>query len=154
MGIEQRIRNRLCQELLYYLISMVKIKSVFDVKGKILFCYSAKPCTVFVYGNFLFYKYNSMQSKHKQTYLSQTKYRASHIKSDYLYALKTKIRTLYFKNLVFSARNILQWPIQFFLNDSFYLNFPISRENRNLEPITIRYDVGHPLSTNYSFSER
>ena len=28
---------------------------------------------------------------------------------------------------------------------SFPLNFPISRENRNLEPITIRDDVGHPV---------
>ena len=26
-----------------------------------------------------------------------------------------------------------------------YLNFPISGENRNLEPITIRYDVGRPV---------
>ena len=32
-----------------------------------------------------------------------------------------------------------------FLNDSFYLNFPISSENRNLELITIRFDVGHPV---------
>ena len=32
-----------------------------------------------------------------------------------------------------------------FKKDSFFLNFPVSRENRNLEPITIRYDVGHPL---------
>ena len=24
--------------------------------------------------------------------------------------------------------------------------FPISRENRNLEPLTIRYDVGDPVS--------
>ena len=26
------------------------------------------------------------------------------------------------------------------------INFPICRENRNLEPITIRYDVGHPVN--------
>ena len=38
-----------------------------------------------------------------------------------------------------------QWPYTIFKNDSFALNFPISRENRNLEPITIRYDVGHPV---------
>ena len=44
-------------------------------------------------------------------------------------------------NLVFSGRKFLQWPFTFFLNDSFSLNFPISRENRNLEPITIRYDM-------------
>ena len=38
-------------------------------------------------------------------------YRASHIKSDYLYALQTKIRTWYLKNLVFSGRKFLQsWP--------------------------------------------
>ena len=50
-------------------------------------------------------------------------------------------------NLVFSGRKFLQWPFTFFLKDSFSLNFPISRENRNLEPITIRYDVGHPVDT-------
>ena len=32
-----------------------------------------------------------------------------------------------------------------FLIDPFSLNFPIYRENRNLEPITIRSDVGHPV---------
>ena len=32
-----------------------------------------------------------------------------------------------------------------FKNDSFSFNFPITRENRNLEPITIRYDAGHPV---------
>ena len=34
----------------------------------------------------------------------------------FIYALKTKIRTLYLKNLVFSARNILQWPYKFRAN--------------------------------------
>ena len=66
-------------------------------------------------------------------------YRVSHIKSDHLYALKTKIRTLYLKIQVISARNILQWPYTIFLNDSFHLNFPISSENRkfraNNDPI-------------------
>ena len=38
-----------------------------------------------------------------------------------------------------------------FLNDSFSLNFPISRENRNLELITIRYDVGHPVENRQYF---
>ena len=42
------------------------------------------------------------------------RYRASHIKSDHLYALKTKIRTLYLKIQVISARNILQWPYTIF----------------------------------------
>ena len=32
-----------------------------------------------------------------------------------------------------------------FFNNYFSLNFPISRENRNLELITIRFDVGHPV---------
>ena len=32
-----------------------------------------------------------------------------------------------------------------FLNDSFHLNFQIIREKSNLEPITIRFDVGHPV---------
>ena len=40
----------------------------------------------------------------------------------------------------------LQWPYTIFFNDSFFFKFPISRENRNLEPITIRFDVGHPVS--------
>ena len=44
-------------------------------------------------------------------------YRASHIISDYLYALKTKIRTLYLKNLAFSAKNILKWFILLKLSD-------------------------------------
>ena len=48
------------------------------------------------------------------------------------------------KNLAFSARKFSQWPNTIFLNDTFSLNFPISRENRNLEPMTILYDVGHP----------
>ena len=34
-----------------------------------------------------------------------------------------------------------------FLKDSFFLKFPISRENRNFWPITIRFDVGHPVLT-------
>ena len=41
-------------------------------------------------------------------------HRASHIISDYLYALQTKIRTLYLKNLVFSSRKLLQWPYTIF----------------------------------------
>ena len=56
-----------------------------------------------------------------------------------------KIRTLYLKILVISTRNILQWPYTIFENDSFHLNFSISSENRNLELITIRFDVGHPV---------
>ena len=35
---------------------------------------------------------------------------------------------------------------KFFTKNAFSLNFPISRENRNLEPINIRYDVGHPVT--------
>ena len=36
-------------------------------------------------------------------------------------------------------------------NYSFSLNFPISRENRNLELITIRYDMGHPVNASTVF---
>ena len=32
-----------------------------------------------------------------------------------------------------------------FQKDTFFLNIPISRENRNFWPITIRFDVGHPV---------
>ena len=45
---------------------------------------------------------------YERIYMIKSSYKASHIISDYLYAYKTKIRTLYLKNLVFSARNILK----------------------------------------------
>ena len=54
-------------------------------------------------------------------------------------------RAQYSKTQVFSASKFLYWPYTIFLNDSFFLNFLISPENRNLEPLTIHYDVGHPI---------
>ena len=40
----------------------------------------------------------------------------------------------------------------FVFNDSFFLIFLISPEKRNLEPSTIRNDVGHPVCKNRVYS--
>ena len=63
------------------------------------------------------------------------------------------IFTLYDKNAyiilekpsIFCKKVFTIIALYYFFNDSFSLNFPISRENSNLEPITIRSDVGHPV---------
>ena len=45
------------------------------------------------------------------------------------------------------ARNFLHKSYSILQNDSIFLNFPISPENRNLDPLTIKYDMGHPVYT-------
>ena len=44
------------------------------------------------------------------------------------------------------CRIIFTMTLYDFFSNSFSLNFPNIRENRNSETITIRYDVGHPVS--------
>ena len=82
---------------------------------------------------------------------SQACYRASpnHIGLSPSFNVKicTKHKT---KNLVFSTSNFSYWPFTIFQNDSFFLNFLISPENRNWEPLTIQYDVEYPVSRLYN----
>ena len=59
---------------------------------------------------------------------------------------KDKNMHIILENPIIFCKKYFKMALHDFLKcNSFYLNFPISGENRNLEPITIRFDVGHPV---------
>ena len=59
-----------------------------------------------------------------------------------IYAQNTRKRQYFCKLILF-------WPFTIFQNDLFFLNFLISPKNRNLEPLTNQYDLGHPAYTGF-----